>query len=142
MYLDANAETAVEDYGLSRMRLFHTPLFSGLAALGGVLVIPMLSVLVNPASGMSGTEGSGQGFVVPPLSEIFDLDKRPFDLAIAAIFGLSPTVLISRLQHEAKRFKADLKSTQTPGAPVTTLAHRASPSRSVPSTCPAPAAPR
>lgn len=32
LYLDASAQTAVEDYGLSVARLLHTPLFSGLVS--------------------------------------------------------------------------------------------------------------
>jgi hypothetical protein len=108
LYLDANIETAIEDYGLARVRLWHTPLISGLAALGGVLIIPMLSVLVN--------SGTAQGLspVLPHLGNIFNLDDRPFGLVLAAIFGLSPTVLISRLQQEAEKYKADLKSTESP----------------------------
>jgi hypothetical protein len=113
LYLDASAETAIEDYGVSTARLFHTPLFSGLGAVGGVLVIPMLSVLVNPPGGT--TSGAGlAGIAIPGLATIFDLDGRPFGLVIAAVFGLSPGILISRLQQEAERFKADLKSTQAP----------------------------
>ena|SRR5436309_14798417 len=42
LYLDASTETATDDYGLSTARLSHTPLFSGLAALG---VAPHLSVV-------------------------------------------------------------------------------------------------
>jgi hypothetical protein len=113
LYLDAGAETAIEDYGLSTARLLHTPLFSGLAAVGGVLVVPMLSVLVNP-DGSSATSSGVSGLSVPALTTIFNLDTRPFGLVIAAVFGLSPGVLISRLQQEAERFKSDLKSSQAP----------------------------
>jgi hypothetical protein len=112
LYLDATAETAVEDYGLATARLFHTPLFSGMAALGGVLVVPMLSVLVNPTA--AGPGAAPDGVAMPALDAIFDLERRPFGLVIAAIFGLSPGVLLSRLQQEAERFKADLKGTTAP----------------------------
>ena len=108
LYLDANTETAIEDYGLSTVRLLHTPLISGLAALGGVLIIPMLSVLVNSNS------GQGLSQAVPLLGNIFNLNDRPFGIVIAAIFGFSPAVLISRLQQEAEKYKADLKSTESP----------------------------
>ena len=68
----------------------------------------MLSSLVN--------SGTAQGLspVLPHLGNIFNLDDRPFGLVLAAIFGLSPTVLISRLQQEAEKYKADLKSTESP----------------------------
>jgi hypothetical protein len=99
--LDAGAEAATEDYGLTTARLFHTPLFSGLAALGGVLVIPMLSFLVN------GTP--------PPeintLGHIFTL--TPSGLVLAVLFGLSPTALLSRLQQEAERYKTDLRRSES-----------------------------
>jgi hypothetical protein len=50
---------------------------------------------------------------LPSLIDIFDLDKKPFGLVLAAIFGLSPTALLSRLQQEAEKYKADLKSSGT-----------------------------
>jgi hypothetical protein len=111
LYLDASTQTAVEDYGLSFARLVHTPLFSGLAALGGVLVIPMLSVLVNPV-GAASQPDTTNAIVAPALADIFDVVKRPFGLVIAAIFGLSPATLISRLQQEADQYKTGLKSSE------------------------------
>jgi hypothetical protein len=107
LYLDASTETATEDYGLATARLVHTALFSGLAAIGGVLIIPMLSLLVNDSGAIKDT-------LVPTVVSIFDLNKRPFGLVLAAIFGLSPTVLIARLQQEAEKYKADLKSSGAP----------------------------
>jgi hypothetical protein len=108
LYLDARTEAATEDYGLSVVRLLYTPTISGLAALGGVLIIPALSVVVN-----SSTPGEvGHALNVPALAEIFDLQKRPFGPVLAAIFGMSPAVLISRLQQESERYKAELKSSE------------------------------
>jgi hypothetical protein len=108
LYLDANTETATEDYGLATARLLYTPLLSGLAALGGVLIIPALSVLVNSSTGAI----DQQALAVPALGDIFNLNKRPFGPVLAAIFGLSPVILISRLQQEAERYKADLRSSE------------------------------
>jgi len=101
LYLDASTETATDDYGLSTARLLHTPLFSGLAALGGVLIIPLLT------SGVHGAPASLS------LATVFDLTKTPFSFVLAAIFGLTPTVLISRLQQEAEQYKADLKGSDS-----------------------------
>ena len=109
LYLEGSAETATEDYGLAAARLFHTPMISGLAALGGVLVIPMLSVLVN-----SSMHGDSKLDSMLNLTKLLDLTQQPFSLVLAAIFGLSPTVLISRLQQEAEQYKADLKGTESP----------------------------
>jgi hypothetical protein len=107
LYLDAGTEIATEDYGLAVARLLHTPLLSGLAALGGVLIIPMLSGMVNPSTDQSALLGV-------TLDHIFDLKHRPFGLVLAALFGLSPTVLINRLQQAAERYKTDLKSSASP----------------------------
>src|SRR5215831_2309471 len=53
LYLDASTEIATEDYGLATARLLHTPLFSGLAVLGGVVLILILTSGV--ASGVNET---------------------------------------------------------------------------------------
>lgn len=113
LYLDAGAHTAIEDYGLSLARLFHTPIFSGIAAMGGVLIIPMLSVLISPVSAENSTAGAST-IVAPALTDIFNISTRPFGLVIAAIFGLSPATLISRLQQEAEQYKTGLKSSEAP----------------------------
>jgi hypothetical protein len=109
LYLDGSTETATEDYGLAAARLFHTPMISGLAALGGALAIPMLSVLANSSTNATPDLGT-----IPSLATILNLTDHPFSLVLAAIFGLSPTVLISRLQQEAEKYKADLKGTESP----------------------------
>lgn len=96
--LDIGARISTEDFGLATARLLHTPLVSGLAALGGVLIIPLLASVAS-----SNTSGS--------LVDIFDISKTPFSLVLAAIFGVSPAALISRLQQEAEQYKTDLKST-------------------------------
>jgi hypothetical protein len=109
LYLEGGTETATEDYGLAAARLFHTPMISGLAALGGVLIIPMFSVLVNSSIHGKSTVGD-----VLDLTKLLDLTGQPFSIVLAAIFGLSPTILISRLQQEAEQYKADLKGTESP----------------------------
>jgi len=48
--IDSESEEAIEDYGLSCARLINTPQFSGLAALGGVLLISALPTLINVES--------------------------------------------------------------------------------------------
>jgi hypothetical protein len=45
---------------------------------------------------------------------VFDLGDNPFGLVIAAIFGLSPTALISRLQSESEKYKSAIQSSQPP----------------------------
>lgn len=108
LYLDASAETAVEDYGLSAARLLHTPLLCGLAALGGALIVPLLSAQITPA------DAGAAASTAPALGAIFDITQRPFTLVLAAVFGLTPSALISRLQSEAEKYKSDLKSSEAP----------------------------
>jgi hypothetical protein len=50
-------------------------------------------------------------FRPPPLSAIFDLDVNGFGLVIAAVFGLTPSLLVNRLQSQADQYKVDLQST-------------------------------
>ena len=111
LYLDASAETAVEDYGLAAARLLHTPLLCGLAALGGALMVPLLSAQITPTG-----EGSAATIAAPTLGAIFDISQRPFTLVLAAVFGLTPSALISRLQSEAEKYKSDLKNSEAPAA--------------------------
>jgi hypothetical protein len=148
-------ERGGEDYGLDTVRLIQTPLFSGLAAVGGVVLTLMLLAATpspsNPptsrtsssttptaatgATGPTGASGAGatgptgaaggtgtnssqsgepeaRADKVPSLSEIFDLDRNPITLVIAAVFGLTPALLISRLSAQSERYKAELKSSE------------------------------
>lgn len=112
LYLDASAQTVVEDYGLSSARLLHTPLLSGIAALGGVLVVPMLAALINPSADAAVAASAAS---VPRLEDIFNVAERPFGVVVAAIFGLSPATLINRLQEESEQYKTGLTSSEVPG---------------------------
>ena len=102
----AAADTITEeDYGLSLARLLQTPLFSGLAAVGGV-VVTALAVAVIPSGG---TDASTQ---LPTLTEIFDLSSNQAGLVISAVFGLAPSLLISRLHGQVEQYKTDLRSSE------------------------------
>jgi len=133
-----------EDYGLATARLIHTPLFSGLAGVGGVvLTLIALAVTPRPATPSStpvGTtpnvetitstattqttttptattsnatisEDTTTSNEVPSLKQIFSLEN-PTAVVIAAIFGLTPGLLMSRLHSNAEKFKVDLRSTE------------------------------
>lgn len=95
-----NAESAVDDFGLANARLLQVPWLSGLAAVGGVLLI---SVIDAQYAGTA--EGSKQ------LIAIFD--SRPVLLVVAAVFGLAPDLIIRRLQQQVDKYKGDLQSTQS-----------------------------
>lgn len=167
---ESQAESAVADYGLSAARLITIPLFSGLGALGGLLLVPYLQLTAArlgtepptaetrqasgvtekavpdkeaakpaapatrseestakvPSPAASATEGAisdkakqseeatpKEQSKLRPLREIFDLTKNPFGFLVAAIFGLAPGLLFERLQQQADKYKADLKSTRS-----------------------------
>jgi len=92
--VDTGADAASEDYGLSATRLRQIPVFSGLAAIGGVLLAGLVT---------------GKG--VP--NELVNVLKPDIGILItAAIFGLTPGLLIDRLQQQTtEQYKRDLKST-------------------------------
>jgi hypothetical protein len=107
--------TAEEDFGLGRMRLFYSPVLSGLAAIGGVVAVAMLHASLSGAI-VEYAPPSGSGEVVPtleapPLELIFDLDANRFGVVLAAVFGLTPSLLVARVQGLANRYQADLQST-------------------------------
>ena len=103
---DAKREEAVEDYGLSAVRLRQTALASGLAAVAGVILT---------AIAISTTDSSTAG---QDLSQIFVAGNGAGQLLIAAVFGLSPHLLIERLTATADQYRKELSQT-APGEPST-----------------------
>jgi hypothetical protein len=92
------SDTAIDDFGLSTMRQFAGPQLSGVAAVVGVAVL-----------GLSGVTGSHSDAALP---QAFDLATSPVNLIAAAVFGLTPSLLIQRLQQHADTFKDNLRSTE------------------------------
>jgi hypothetical protein len=84
------------------VRLVHTPLASGLAAIGGVVLTAYATVLNSSLYGVD--------VAVPPLSEVFAIDENPLGLIAAAVFGFAPSMLSSSLQNRADQWKEELKS--------------------------------
>jgi hypothetical protein len=94
----AAADTVTEeDFGLSMVRLVYTPLASGLAAIGGVVLTAYLTALNSSEE-------------VPALSTVFDISESPLGLVSAAVFGFAPSLLASTLQSRADKWKDELKS--------------------------------
>lgn len=125
MYGESSEDAAIEDYGLSRARLLLTPILSGLAAVGGVLITAMLIGSINGAVLTPGAEGSppvttpaetsagdSAPLSLPHPQDVFNLQQYPFGLVIAAIFGLTPGLLISRLKKESDSYKVDLQMSE------------------------------
>ncbi len=90
----------VGDHHLSLVRLIAVPLLSGLAGIGGVLLTTMLTA-------WGANDGS------PDLSTIFSV--RPGSLVIAAVFGLTPNLLIQGLQKRAEKYASDLEKSEAEG---------------------------
>ena len=99
-YREAMADTAVDDFGFSTARLVATPLLSGLAGIGGVMLTVMLTAL--------GDTLSNTGNIT--MNNIFHMDPRLF--FVAAIFGLTPNLLIKGLQEEASKYATDIQSSK------------------------------
>jgi hypothetical protein len=110
----ARDHVLADDFGLAAVRLIHTPLFSGLAAIGGVVLVLLLPPLANPTNvGAPDSEEATQLASQPPrLEDVFSLSKNPLGLVWAAVFGLAPTLLITRLQRQVEEYKSDLKSSE------------------------------
>ena len=130
---DAEANSAVEDYGLSKVRLIATPLISGLAAVSGVVLTALLagsalgSILAPPTTAApspavsaatptpAATPAGPGAIALPPLADIFNVPQYPIGLVIAAVFGLTPGLLVSQLQRQAERYKQDLQRSEPGG---------------------------
>jgi hypothetical protein len=102
--IEAGQSSAVEDFGLSQARLVVTPLVSGLAAVAGVYLIAAAPVLLPTAATVVAKP--------PGLETVFDLTVNPIALIYAAIFGLAPGALTSRLALASARLEKDLQSTE------------------------------
>jgi hypothetical protein len=101
--IEWSTASAVDDFGLTRARLVHLPWLAGLAAVGGVLVTTVLGPQLVPTGG-SGT--------APAVAEVFNGDNTSLIL-VAAVFGLTPDLIIRRLEQQTEKYKADLESTQS-----------------------------
>lgn len=94
---------AVHDYGLSIVRLLTIPVLSGIAGVLGVVITRLAG-------------GATLGAVT--LDEIFSLETYPLGVVVAAIFGLTPGLLLERLRAETNEYKDELMKSAagTPGA--------------------------
>ena len=104
---ESGSASDVEDYGLSTARLLLTPVLSGLAAVGGAFIVAMVPALVN-----------GQLASNPPnISSIFALGQNPYGIVFAAIFGLSPSLLIGAIGKAADQYKLDIRNSEAAQSP-------------------------
>jgi hypothetical protein len=105
-YNEANAKEApADDYGLLLSRLIATPLLSGLAGIGGVIITATLFNL-----------GAGK---TPGLGMIFNGTVTIDYLLAAAAFGYAPKLIIGSLQQRALKFSTDLQNSKGEGSKST-----------------------
>jgi hypothetical protein len=112
LYTERGLTDDVEDYGLSTTRLITQALLSGLAGVGGVILSAML---LAPPFGQSLTAETGTASIAT-LTGIFDLGAYPLSILVAAIFGLTPGLLLTRLRDRTDTLKENLKSSSAGGA--------------------------
>ena len=85
LFDERNADTVMDDYGLSMARIIVTPLISGLAALVGVLFVTTSSTI----------------------DTIYNITLQ--NLVFAAVLGFAPNILISSLQSKSEEIKGEIK---------------------------------
>lgn len=94
------------DYGLFDARLLHTLLISGLAGVGGVFLMS--------AAPIAGAAFGAGGQAVTPLSidQVFDVGSNRLAIIVAAVFGLTPDLIIGRLRQQVDALKEDLSTSE------------------------------
>lgn len=103
LYTEGQSDSAIDDYGLTVARVMITPVISGLAAIAGVMVVAFLSL------NLFNTPGTKPG-ELPGLDVIYNLSANPQGILIAAIFGLTPNLLVNTLQQRANDVTSKLKN--------------------------------
>lgn len=97
LYRGSLIDTTVDDYGLVTARLVATPLLSGLAGIGGVIITAVLYSPIKPDFAKS-------------LENMFSL--HPELIIAAALFGLFPSLIIGTLLKQSRLYVEDLKAVQ------------------------------
>lgn len=92
------AQSAVEDFGLTNARLITIPAYSGLAAVAGVVI--------------TSVAGVATGNAYPNLNSLFTLPPGTGLLVVAAAFGAAPDLVLSRLGDASEKFKNGIASTE------------------------------
>jgi hypothetical protein len=95
LYAESKSDTALNDYGLSRARLFVIPVLSGVAGIAGIFIRAQLAP------------------VAPTTASLFELSLQ--NIIVAATFGLSPNLVIVSLQHKQQEYLKNIESTKSPG---------------------------
>lgn len=122
--IESSSPSTNEDYGLYLARLITGPLLSGLAGVAGVYIIAQAPAFLGPLAeiGAPAASAAPSGSPAVPdvivatqpkaLADIYDLSRNHLALLVAAIFGLAPSLLTSRLQQQVDRLERDLQRSE------------------------------
>ncbi|HEX8967636.1 MAG TPA: hypothetical protein VF937_07145 [Chloroflexota bacterium] len=138
--VDSQTGSDVDDYGLTMARSVLVPVLSGLAAVLGVFIVALLPATFNgdllapgqttsivatptapgpiaapaPVAAQPSAPATAPITVrpAPNLGDVYALGKNSFGLVIAAVFGLTPGLLISAIQRVPEQYKSALKNSE------------------------------
>jgi hypothetical protein len=108
LYDESKVENASDDYHLTLARIIVTPVLSGIAGVVGVLLTSMLSLTL-----LKSALPQNVGTTIPQLGleDSFNLQRNSLGILIAAVFALTPNLLIDTLKKKANDFTDQLKNT-------------------------------
>jgi hypothetical protein len=110
--LESSRSSTVEDYGLYLARLVTGALLSGLAGVAGVYLIAQAPAFLGPLTETASTTTTTTVPAARNLAEVYDLTSNQLALLVAAVFGLAPGALTSRLQQQVDRLERDLQRSE------------------------------
>jgi hypothetical protein len=104
----------------STLRASGTPVVTPVAAAvslrpAGPPIVLAASTAASPPAGntIPVRQETAQDVQQPArLEDIFNLEKYPVGLAVAAVFGVTPGLLLQGLQQQSNQYKTDLKKSQ------------------------------
>ncbi len=80
-----------------------------------------ITVTPVPATAAAGTANIGTAANLPThtatLTDIFDMERYPLEIIVAAVFGFAPSLFANKLQEQVDGYKAGLKSSQLSSRP-------------------------
>jgi hypothetical protein len=109
LYAESQADTGVDDYGLSIARIVVAPQLAGLAALLGVV---LTSLATSTLSGSPTTTVSTLPNTIP---SALDQIRNPANVLVAVGFALSPGLVFSRFRQNVEQTKRELTRSGSAG---------------------------
>jgi hypothetical protein len=106
LYAESQADTGVDDYGLSIARIVVAPQLAGLAALLGV-------VLTSLATSTLGGSPNSAPTVPSTIPAALDQIRNPANVLVAVAFALSPGLVFSRFRQNVEQTKRELTRTSS-----------------------------